>query len=103
MLWSVAVYALQDSQGSVASMRAHLSCRSFIARLAHTRQFVAEPLDCSQIKFPDLAGEDIQREQPQERKTNQKQSAHIERLTKPVRSERDLSMFVKIRLAKPQT
>src|SRR5437879_4419872 len=32
-----------------------------------------------------------------------KQSAHIERLTKPVRSERDLSMFVKIRLGKPQT
>ena len=52
-------------------MRAHLSCRSFIARLAHMRQFVAEPLDCSQIKLPDLAGEDIQREQPQERKTNQ--------------------------------
>jgi len=25
----------------------------------------------SQIKLPDLAGEDIQREQPQERKTNQ--------------------------------
>src|SRR5437879_4419869 len=50
---------------------ARWSCRSFIACLAHTRQFVAEPLDCSQIKFSDLTGEDIQREQPQERKTNQ--------------------------------